>query len=249
MLSITMGAIEACAADKSPLKLVCPGTRIHYVLGGKGYYNGTLLTRGQGFITYKDTLCAYRPDPSDPWTYLWVRFGGTDEEGLLKKCGFPDTSGIFSFSYAEKLKAVAALIFPDGLYPDPRPLCREGYAKLLLSLHAPREAEKKSKEARWVEMAKELIATGYHKPLRVESLAAALHIDRKYLRNLFVKHTGLSTMGYLTHFRMARAAELLRMGDVSVSLVASSVGYDDPLHFSRAFKKHFGLSPTEYRRK
>ena len=248
MLAITMGALEACSADKRPLRIICPGTWLHYVLDGKGYYNGRELGKGEGFITYKDTPCEYYPDKQTPWAYLWVRLGGIDEEGLLSACGFPSESGVFSFEYGDTLPMLSSLFFPKGVYPDPRPLCREAYAKLLLSLHAEKREEDK-KEVLWIKKAKEYVAANYHKPFRVEEMAAALHIDRKYLRNLFTRHLGTSTMAYITGYRMARAAELLAMEGVSVSLAAASVGYEDPFGFSKTFKKHFGMSPSAYREK
>jgi AraC family transcriptional regulator, transcriptional activator of pobA len=46
---------------------------------------------------------------------------------------------------------------------------------------------------------------------------------------------------------MSEAARLLRFTDLTVQQVALRVGYDDPLYFSRAFKRHFGDSPVAYR--
>ena len=45
---------------------------------------------------------------------------------------------------------------------------------------------------------------------------------------------------------MPRVAELLKMKDSSIHIVALSVGYSDPIAFSKAFKKHYGVSPSEY---
>ena len=120
---------------------------------------------------------------------------------------------------------------------------------MILSLHAPSSIQASPAwDERWVLLAKEYIASHYHKPLAVEEIADALHIDRMYLRNLFVKHTGMPTKRYLDRYRMERAAELLRIPDVAVGLVALSVGYRDPLAFSKAFRSHFGLSPLAYRK-
>ena len=83
---------------------------------------------------------------------------------------------------------------------------------------------------------------------KIEDIAAALYIDRQYLRNLFSKYTGMSTKEYLDGYRMSRAKELLELRGVSISDVAASVGYLDPLAFSKAFKKHYGSSPGEYSR-
>ena len=106
-----------------------------------------------------------------------------------------------------------------------------------------------STDENWVIKAKAYIAANYHRPLKVEQIAKALHIDRQYLRNLFVKYTGSSTKAYLDSYRMTRAAELLKLKESNIYVVAFSVGYSDPLAFSKAFKKHYGISPSEYIKK
>lgn len=60
---------------------------------------------------------------------------------------------------------------------------------------------------------------------------------------------GESPQQFLIHYRMAKAAELLKNSKISVAEVGRSVGYENQLHFSRAFKSVFGIPPMEYRRK
>ena len=250
MLSCVTGRIEQCEKTKARIRLLCPGLWIHYVIGGKGYYHGEPMERGDAFIVYEKDLCDYVPDADDPWRYVWLRLAGEDSEGLLAACGLPRQSGRFSFSYADKLEAVCAPLLCDS--SDSILKCSssfaEGVAKTILSLHRIDQAPAESSEGeRWVSAAKAYIHAHYHKPIHIEELAASLHIDRKYLRNLFVRHTGQSTQAYLLSVRIARAKELLDDTDTPIGIIASSVGYEDPLCFSRIFKKHVGLSPSAYR--
>ena len=251
MLYIDVGAVEQCEPDKGRLRVVCPDVAwVHYVLSGKGTYNGTVLGRGEGFAVYQNDRCEYAPDPEEPWKYVWIRLAGEDTEGLLARSDLPGTSGTFRFGYAERLESLATVLFAGAEgWTDSRGV-REASAKLILSLHGDRGgAEGDGRSNVWVEQAKEYIALHYHRRIRVEEIARALHIDRKYLRNLFVRHTGMSTAAYLLDYRMTRAKTLLTAADVTVGEVAASVGYDDPLAFSKAFKKHVGLSPTAYRQR
>lgn len=59
---------------------------------------------------------------------------------------------------------------------------------------------------------------------------------------------GLSPAGYLIQCRMRRAAHLLSNCNLSVSEAATEVGYDDPFHFSKLFKKHMRSSPRDLRK-
>jgi len=55
-------------------------------------------------------------------------------------------------------------------------------------------------------------------------------------------------MQYILSLRMANAQSLLETTEYNISEVAAAVGYDNPLYFSRLFRKHTGMSPSEYRR-
>ena len=60
-----------------------------------------------------------------------------------------------------------------------------------------------------------------------------------------VKH---SPMRYILTIRMNNAASLLDSTDYSMAEISAIVGYDNPLYFSRLFKKQKGVSPSEYRK-
>ena len=56
----------------------------------------------------------------------------------------------------------------------------------------------------------------------------------------------ISPVQYLTKYRMSQACILLKKTDMAVKAVAFSVGYEDPLYFSRRFRETEGCSPKEY---
>lgn len=63
---------------------------------------------------------------------------------------------------------------------------------------------------------------------------------------LFLRHTGRSVQRWVRQARMTEAASVLRSSSRTISQVAASVGYEDPLYFSRVFRKVFGISPRQY---
>ena len=253
MLRVLTGQIEQCLPDKEITKTVCPHICIHYVISGKGYYNGQLLQSGNAFIVYTGDYCEYYPDPDDPWKYIWVRIYGDDTEQILKKCMIPMSSGVFYFSYIDKLMEICSYAFDKkkqhDLYLNENRIYAEALCKLILSLNIE-ESDIDIQESRekWVRQAKAYIRANYHHIIRVEEIANILHIDRKYLRNLFVHYTGESTQQYILKIRLRHAKELLLQTDANVGVIARSVGYNDVLCFSRIFKKHVGLSPSNYRK-
>jgi AraC-like DNA-binding protein len=82
---------------------------------------------------------------------------------------------------------------------------------------------------------------------RVAQLAALAHMSEGAFRAAFVRTTGSSPRRYLEERRMAQAARALLETDRTVAEVARAVGYDDPYHFSRAFRRVHGVSPSGYR--
>ena len=68
-----------------------------------------------------------------------------------------------------------------------------------------------------------------------------------FLARVFRDAVGESPQAYLLHYRMARAAQLLKETRRTIGEIAGQVGYANQLHFSRAFKNVHGVSPREYR--
>ena len=77
-------------------------------------------------------------------------------------------------------------------------------------------------------------------------LASLCGISQVYLRNLFLKRFATTPIRYINRLKMTRAAELLSSQMYAVGDVCQLCGFRDESHFSRAFKKHFGISPRDY---
>lgn len=86
------------------------------------------------------------------------------------------------------------------------------------------------------------------KPWTLASLAGEAGVSRSTLANRFVKVMGKPPLTYLTDWRMSLAAELLAESTATVGAVAHQVGYADAFGFSAAFKRFYGVSPTQCRR-
>ena len=85
--------------------------------------------------------------------------------------------------------------------------------------------------------------------LQISALAEKAGVSETYLRRIFKKKYGLSPAIFITQERMRQAKELLESReDMTIQAVALQVGYRDPLYFSRTFRKHFGIAPSEYYR-
>ena len=81
----------------------------------------------------------------------------------------------------------------------------------------------------------------------VEALAAALHMSRSALYLKLKALVGQTPQAFMRTLRLKRGAQLLRNGAGSIGEIAAEVGFWEPTHFSRGFKKQFGMSPSQYR--
>ena len=83
----------------------------------------------------------------------------------------------------------------------------------------------------------------------VERMSEDIGISRAQLHRKMKEITGISSSEFIRNIRLEQAAKLLSEGKINITQVAYAVGYNNQTHFSTVFKKHFGMSPTEYAQK
>lgn len=236
---------EKCVPNKRTVRLIYSCNVVHYVVNGQGFFNGIKLGSGSGFVCRTGDAVEYRPNPSDPWEYYWIRMTGDDCEQFFSSVN-ADERHIFRHDLNSKLKTFFELVNEMGS-PEYESLRYSAFPKIALSLHQPDNIQERTSGERYVELAKQMIDDSLSENILINDIANRLHLNRCYLRNIFFEHEGISPCSYKQNRRMEQASQLLRQSDYSISIIAGSVGYKNPLQFSREFKKHFSLSPTEYR--
>jgi two-component system, response regulator YesN len=99
-----------------------------------------------------------------------------------------------------------------------------------------------------IEAVRKIIESEYQNNPRVPEFAKRAGISRSHLAFLFKKETGLTPKACLRDARLRQAAELLSEDHLSIKQAAFSAGYFHGSSFGRAFKEHFGKTPSKYRR-
>ena len=83
--------------------------------------------------------------------------------------------------------------------------------------------------------------------LKISTLSLLCDMSEPSFRKLFISRFGASPKKYVIHQRMSQAKMMLESGDYeSIAAIAHSVGYDDPLYFSKHFKQFYGCPPSLY---
>lgn len=88
------------------------------------------------------------------------------------------------------------------------------------------------------------IHKNYMENFSISQLASFFHINENRLFYIFNKNIGIGAGEYLIKYRFAKAKELLVTTDTPIGKIGEGVGYHDPLHFSKMFKKIYGESPS-----
>ena len=243
--------LEQCSSDKKEVKGVRHDTAIHYIISGKGCFNGKLLGKGQGFVCLKNTAVSYYPDKKNPWKYLWLCFDDENAEAIMEEANMLSDDCVFNFDYGNEILKIYDYVKENNIFSYGNNLRNEAIVKMFLSYHKERGHGKEKTDLRdeYVLKAKEFIMSNIHRHFSVKEVADHLHLSRAYFRNVFYEKCGISPQEYILSNRIKRAKELIEMGLFSVSFIAYSVGYDDPLQFSKIFKKHMGISPRHYAKK
>ena len=94
----------------------------------------------------------------------------------------------------------------------------------------------------------EYVERHYREDISVADIARSTGLNPSYFGKVFKEATGRTPQQYLIGYRMNKATELLKLTSMSVAEVGAEVGYPNQLHFSRAFKGFYGLSPRDWRK-
>lgn len=85
--------------------------------------------------------------------------------------------------------------------------------------------------------------------ITLAQLAKHVNFNETYLCTVFRARTGTSIVNYINQTKMEKAAERLLSGDVLLKTLAADLGFSDQFYFNKMFRKYYGMSPTEYRKK
>ncbi len=231
---------------------------VHIVLSGKGYYTVDSKTYEIGpntaFLIYPGISTFYHASEDDPWTYVWAGFNGIKAEASLRHAQFSKENPVVKIHNVEPFVNSINGMLSSRHLTYANDLAREGYLyQFVSSLIQNAQTQNNIDEVHdysyqvYVDHALEYVEHNYHKNIKVQGIADYIGINRSYLTNCFKNTLNLSPQEYILNYRMNQASVLLKNTNLMISEIASNVGYDDALNFSKAFKKVYGINPTNYR--
>ena len=212
------------------------------------------IKSGQGFLLFPHQVATYVADQELPWEYVWLEFDGLRVKESLALTGLSLSQPVYRARHKDIFQTMKDEMLYIVHHKEETPLHLIGHLYLFLdslvrSSTSPSPQAGKGGRLRdfYIKEAFSFIEQNFQNDISVEDIAAACGLNRSYFGKIFHETTGKSPQEFLISYRMTKAAELLKLTDLSVADIGNAVGYPNQLHFSRAFKNVYKISPRQWR--
>ncbi len=222
---------------------------IHYVISGKGYFNGNCVKAGQGFLITPSMSEFYFPDKNEPWEFLWFYSYDSKMLDIFSKIEANCNTNIFNYSHinaVEKLKA--KLLLKETKICSSYEMLELFLSVFKNHLQENTEINQTSNANVYLEAAINYIHTNISNTVTVKDLTLFLGISQPYLYKIFMQKFKKSPKQYIQDFKVKNAKKLLQNTKMSITQIAGSLGFTDVLTFSKFFALKIGISPQNYRK-
>ncbi len=228
-----------------------------YIASGKAHFHFD----GKEQIVTAGHMVLYRPKEPQKYEYYgedqtevyWVHFTGGNVTNILRSYGITDDKKVFYCGSGLDYKNLFRSMINE------LQMCKENYAEMLemylrqvfIMLKRYFTDSLKTDNAHVIEeidKATLYFNEHYSEEISIEEYAQNNHFSVSWFIRNFKHCTGSTPMQYILSKRIYNAEILLHDSTYNVTEIAEIVGYDNPLYFSRIFKKVKGLSPSEYRK-
>lgn len=239
-----------CSPGFSPGYVSCTNYIIHYIYQGECIFEAgnkryTVLP-GQMFIMSPGNIYNYTSSVDNPCTYRWVDISGKNFERFVNSADFDLTSPVISDTPDMTIGNIILDMTDKGRISGKE---INGYSWFLADALCRSDQSKCSVHEKYIEPAIEYIISNSANKTTVSDVAKYLNIDRSYLSRVFNEHMGVSIKKYIFDYHMDIAKSFLMYSDLSIKDIAFAVGYDDPLDFTKAFRRSYNISPSGWREK
>ena len=262
---IDLGLYQFGMEQCSPSHSYGPAARnhflFHYIISGTGTLyaddsTGTTKTyhlkSGEGFLIFPNQITTYIADKELPWEYVWIEFDGLRAKEVMDTGGFCLESPIFHTKQRDMSQKMEEELVYIATHSDETIFNIIGHLYLFLDYFMRSTVSTVVKGSTklqdyYIKEAITYIEQNFQNDISVVDIANRLGINRSYFGKIFKQTLKQTPQEFLINYRMIKATELLRLTKMSIGDISKAVGYENQLHFSRAFKKIYNISPREWR--
>lgn len=264
---VDLGLYQFGKEQCEPAHSFGPASRNHYlfhfVLSGtgklmadnaKGETQTYQIKSGQGFMIFPRQITTYIADQHLPWEYVWVEFDGLRAKEIVELAGLSLDNPVYRAHSKELREEMKKEMLYMAEHGDESPFHLIGHLYLFIDYMSRSSVSMRlSSEGRvrdfYIKEALTYIEQNFQNDISVEGIAKSCGLNRSYFGRIFKDAIGKSPKEFIMDYRMVKATELLKLTDLTIGDIGNAVGYPNQLHFSRAFKHTYGMSPREWRNK
>lgn len=233
----------------------------HYCLSGTGTLyayddrketNSFQIKSGQGFMIFPNQICTYIADQKIPWEYVWLEFDGLRAKETVELAGFKLEQPVYRARYKDISETMKEEMLYIVNHREESSFHLIGHLYLFMdslvrSSTSAQISRGSSLRDFYIKEAFSFTEQNFQNDISVEDIAASIGLNRSYFGKIFHESMGKTPQEFLINYRMTKATELLKLTGLSVGDIGNAVGYSNQLHFSRAFKNVYGVSPRQWR--
>ena len=227
-----------------------------YIAAGQGHF----FINGQERVVSAGNIIVYLPGQPQEYVYFkddktdvyWVHFTGSDVEKIIDYYNIRLSENIIYIGTSPDYQWLFGQIIQE------MQLCRPRFEELislllrnifiLISRNLIKANRADNSLENEVELAMHYFRENYRSEINVEDYALLRGMSASNFYRVFKQISGSTPLQYILKLRLSNAQNLLENSNLSIAEIASAVGYENPLYFSRLFNKHIGVSPSEYRK-
>ena len=227
-----------------------------YIASGKGHFKfGDVwhtVTKGNMILFRPKESMDYYYRKEDKTDVYWIHFTGSESNRLLSLLNVPEDKNIFYSGVSPDYSRIYEQLIRE------LQLKRTNYKEMLslllrqlfilINRYSKEDCLQGIDVANEIEKAIHYFNENYTSDISIEAYAKEHAISKNWFIRCFKQIMKVTPMQYIISLRISSAKNLLENSDKAITEIANAVGYDNPLYFSRIFRKFTGVSPSTYKK-
>lgn len=207
------------------------------------------INKNQVFCIPRNTQHQYYSSEENPWSILWVHFGGEKTKYFpLNSCKIIELTSSHATSRLIFLFNIIFRVLNQNYTLGNFIYLSQVLSLMLSEIYFREKGDETSIQNKHLTFIIRYMYKNIDKNLTLIALSEASGLSISYLNQIFNEYTHRSPIDFFISIKMEEACKLLKLTDLLVYEVSQKLGYSDPYYFSRIFKKTVGMSPKTYQK-
>lgn len=221
---------------------------VHFFFDGKEQ----IVEKGHTVLFRPGDPQIYDVYPKEQGEFFWVHFTGSEVEAVLDECGIPRGCNVFWVGVTSDIRGMYCQMIRElqtqKTYYEELLQMNLRHLFLLMNRHLTERPDAEADFQGEIIQAIGWFERHWREPISIEDYAVRNRMTAYWFRQKFKAFTGTTPTQYVINLRITNAMNLMENTDYNIEQIAEAVGYDNPSYFRRLFRKHTGISPSEYKK-